>query len=729
LTRRSLIDRVINGFSRGERGVLLAGLAGTTLAVGATRVAHEPTWVRFWDNVHWTLAYAFATALAWLSMRRAHGNLARARRWFTIGLAALTAGQLVWDVQVAIGWNPFPGPSDALYVTLGPFLGLGVLALAGGQPRTRRISVALDGLGFALALLALTLATYLPRRGDFSSFTLAVLAAYPTFLLSVTALLVVVVCELREPPSAPLLLLGAAVLGQGLLWMTWNLATLDNTLGDGRVINYLFSYGVLALGAAVALYEPSGTEVEGPLARAYYLVSRLVPLGLVVAASTAVVASGGLSHPARLAVETCMGGVIVVAVARQSLLLEDRERQLATEAHFREVEQRLSQAQRLESLGTLAGGIAHDFNNVLTGILGHVEFLAQARGLPRDAIESVDGVRAGAIRARDVTRRILSFSRYDPAPPEAVKARALVEEVIALLRAALPARHVLELRGAERLYLRGSPAQIHQVLMNLGTNASQAIGAQPGTIVFGVAARQLTEAQGSIVAGDYVELSVTDDGIGMDAATQKRIFEPFFTTKPREQGTGLGLSVVHGIVTEHGGAIVVESTPGAGTTVRVLLPAVAAVEASPAPPPVSQSSEPATQKFLIVDDEAAIGSILTRLLRLVGQPAEYVTSPEAALALIRRDPEQFWLVVTDMSMPTMNGLELGYALREIAPRLVLVLSSGTDFVVAGTPFDDVLPKPYTVDTLTTLIARHRATTANDRGTRTGDVTPQAPAAQ
>ncbi|HEX5100214.1 MAG TPA: hypothetical protein VFV94_11970, partial [Polyangiaceae bacterium] len=206
-------------FSKSERMTLVVGLVGTTAAVVATRVAQSVSWMRVWDNVHWTLSYASAATLAWLSMRRAQGGLRVARRWFTVGLAALTVGQLVWDVQVAVGWNPFPGPSDAFYVLLGPFLGAGVVSLVWGQPRARRVAVLLDGLGFALALLALTLATYLPRRGGMTSFTLAVLAAYPTFLLTVTALLVVVALERREPPSRTLGLLLFALLTQGLLWM------------------------------------------------------------------------------------------------------------------------------------------------------------------------------------------------------------------------------------------------------------------------------------------------------------------------------------------------------------------------------------------------------------------------------------------------------------------------------------------------------------------------------
>ena len=693
--------------TRRERMTFAVGLVGTTLAVVATRISESVSWVRTWDNVHWTLSYAAATLLAWLSTRRASGALRIARRWFTIALGALTVGQLVWDVQVAAGWNPFPGPSDAFFVLLGPLLGVGVMSLVWGRPRARRIAVLLDGLGFALSLLALTLATYLPRRGDMPAFTLAVLAAYPTSLLTVTALFLVVALERREPPSLSLGLLLFGLLTQGLLWMRWNLDTLDNALGDAKVINYLFSYGALCLGAAVALFEPSRHEVTGAWARAYALASRLLPLGLVIAASVAGMLSAGASYAVRWSIELCMGGVIVVAVVRQSLLLEERERRLASEAQLREVEQRLSQSQRLESLGTLAGGIAHDFNNVLTGILGHVEYLNHARGLPSDVVESIEGVRAGALRARDVTRRILAFSRHEAAAPEAIDALALVDEVVALLRAALPARHVLKVAGDEHLHLRGSPAQIHQVLMNLGTNASQAIGPGSGTIEFSVHARELSAPRGTLLAGSYVELSVIDDGDGMDAATRARVFEPFFTTKAREQGTGLGLSVVHGIVMEHGGGIELESKRGSGTTVRVLLPATERPDVTPEPEAAAPSDAPATRSFLIVDDEPAIGGVLKRLLKMLGQPAESVTSPQAALALVEEQPERFWLVVTDMSMPTMSGIELAEELRHRAPHLVLVLSSGTDFVVAGTPFDDVLPKPYTAMALTELIARHR----------------------
>ncbi len=709
-----------SSWSHAERVTLLFGFAATTFAVAATRVAEDTTAVRFWDNAHWTLSYASAFALAWLSRRRARGALCRARTWFTRALFALFFGQVLWDVQVAIGWNPFPGPSDLAFVAVGPLLGLGVVCLTRDQRRSRRIAVGLDGVGLGLAMLALTLAAYLPRRGDFDAPTLAVLVAYPTALLTVTALIAVVALELMVPPKPGLFLLFAAVLGQGLLWMEWNLATLNGELDDATLLNYAFSYGALLLGAGVASFDPGEVEVVGALRRGYGIGSRLVPLALVVTAAVAMLLSSELFPQVRLAVTLCMVGVVIAAALRQSVMLEVSERLLAAEARSRELEERLSHSQRLESLGTLAGGIAHDFNNLLTAMLGHVELLHGQRSLPPEARESVDGLRAGATRARDVVRRILTFSRRDPAVVESVDAVELVEEVVALLRAALPARHALELVSEGRPRFTGSVAQIHQVLMNLGTNASQAIGDRPGRIRFTV--RRVADGveDEGLAPGSYIELCVEDDGAGMDAPTQARMFDPFFTTKPRGEGTGLGLSVVHGIVLEHGGALRVRSATGAGTTFRVLIPAASpapAVSEAPAaavpstaedprPAPVSASRPQPSGEVLVVDDEPMIGFTLVRLLIHLGHRALPLTSPAEALSLLERDPARFCMVVTDMSMPSMTGADFARAIHAIRPDLRVVLSSGTDFVMTGTPFDDVLPKPYTLVALQDMLSRN-----------------------
>jgi signal transduction histidine kinase/CheY-like chemotaxis protein len=505
-----------------------------------------------------------------------------------------------------------------------------------------------------------------------------------------------------------LALLFSGVLGQGLLWMKWNQLTLADALGDGLGLNYLFSFGMLWLGSGIASFEPGARDVEGRQARAYYLISRLLPLALVVAASGAVALSTAASPPVRLAVATCMAGVILVAALRQSLLLEEGERLLKAEAYNRALEERMTQSQRLEALGTLASGIAHDINNVLTAILGHAELLARGVPLDQDAQASVDGVRAGATRARDVVRRILTFSRHEATPAKPFDAHDLAEEVIGLLRAALPSRHTLELASEGRPFVLGSPAQIHQVLMNLGTNASQAIGNRPGKIVFSVRLRELHGGELGLAPGSYVELVVTDDGVGMDANTRSRVFEPFFTTKTRGEGTGLGLSVVHGIVLEHGGAIDIESELGRGSSMRVLLPA-ASLSASEREETsgVQPQVDAALGECLVVDDEAVIGTLLVRLLDRLGQSALATTSPEEALGLVQREPTRFSFVVTDMSMPTMSGEALARALHALRADLPVVMSSGTDFALAGTPFDDVLPKPYTITALSELLARVR----------------------
>jgi len=698
-------------WTRAERVTLFGGLALTTIAVVGTRLASSSDWVKVWDNVHWTSSYAAAAWLAVLSARRAQGPLRRTRRWFALAIGALFVGQLLWDAQVAAGWNPFPGPSDAFFVAMGPLLGVGVLSLTRGQSGARRLAVALDGVGLGLCVLALTLALYLPRRGDLNLFTLAVLAAYPSALLTVCALLVVVVIEIQEPPSAPLAALLGGILVQGLLWMKWNELTLVNGLGDGQVLNYCFSYGMLGLAGGVASYEPIARAAQAGLARAYHLVSRLLPLTLVVSASVAVALSTTAERSVQLAVTCCMAGVILVAVVRQSLLLEEGDRILQAEARSRALEDRLAQSQRLESLGTLASGIAHDFNNVLTAILGHIELLSRSQSLDDKARSSVEGVRAGATRARDVVRRILAFSRHEPTAAKAFDAAELVREVVALLRAALPARHALVIDAEGRPHLHGNPAQIHQVLMNLGTNASHAIGESPGTISFGVRARPAPA--GPDDSPGHVELTVTDDGEGMEERTQARMFEPFFTTKARGEGTGLGLSVVHAIVTEHQGTIQVASKPGQGCRLRLLLPAACIPLESEAESTVvlQKGATISTGVALVVDDEAVIASLLVRLLEQLGQDAVATTSPDEAIELVRAEPARFAFVVSDMSMPAMSGNDLASALRAISPELLIVMSSGTDFALAGTQFDDVLPKPYTIGALAALLSRLRETTA------------------
>jgi signal transduction histidine kinase len=699
-----------------EVQTLLAGLTLVTAAVFMTRQVDDPHQVRFWDNVHWTLAYGAAALAGLLARNRATGVARQSKTWFALALLSLFGGQLLWDVQVATNYNPFPGPSDALFVLVGPLSIVGTWRLLRDAGRAHRAAILLDTSGVALAILALTLAVYLPHRADVDLFTLAVMVAYPTALLTSTGLFLLSILYAGQAPRFGVVLMATALLAQGLLWMAWNLATLEGRLGDGVLLNYSFSYAALLFGLALSVLSPRRNDLSRTGARGYRLVTQALPIVFVVAAAVAVALSTRLMPAVRMAIGSCMAGVVLVAIVRQSLLLEDRERLLEAEAQNRALSERLAQTQRLESLGTLASGIAHDMNNLLTAVLGHAELLT-VQPLNDEGRHSVDNLRGAAIRARDVVRRILTFSRQDSTRTEPVDSGALIQEVADLLRAALPARHTTDVTIERNLLVEINPGQLHQVLMNLGTNASHAIGDRSGRIHFQVRGVELTEASGNLAAGPYVAIHVSDTGVGMSEGTQARIFEPFFTTKPREQGTGLGLSVVFGIVSDCGGAISVDSKPGQGTTMKILLPRVlpsvgsvatsptADNEVQPDPHPPSEDLAASTEEVMVVDDEAAVGGVLGRLLARKGETAVCVGSPDRALALVLEEPARFWLIVTDQSMPAMNGTELAEELRRVGYRGRLVLSSGTDFVVSGTPFDDVLPKPYTLAALGALLGR------------------------
>ncbi|MGQ0643447.1 MAG: MASE1 domain-containing protein [Gemmatimonadaceae bacterium] len=271
-------------------------------------------------------------------------------------------------------------------------------------------------------------------------------------------------------------------------------------------------------------------------------------------------------------------------VAAAMLLASDITDQKIAEVSKRHLEQQLYQSQKMESLGTLAGGIAHDFNNVLAGIMANAELLRDTVAHDQEAADSIRDILAAGRRARDVVRQILAFSRRQPLERRGVKLSDVILEAMTLLRASLPT--TIRLRTTVRagqVRVFADETQLHQVVMNLATNAAQAIGGIDGEIAFDAIAVEVgpngvwsgggtTAGRPDLPAGSYARLVVKDNGSGMDRATLERIFDPFFTTKPMGQGTGLGLAVVHGIVTSHNGTIVAESEPGVGTTITIYLP-------------------------------------------------------------------------------------------------------------------------------------------------------------
>jgi len=352
---------------------------------------------------------------------------------------------------------------------------------------------------------------------------------------------------------------------------------------------------------------------------------------------------------------------------------------IAIERH--QADEALRQTQKLESLGTLAGGIAHDFNNILGAILGNVE-LARHEG-PGSAMAGarIEQIQKSALRARLLVQQILAFSRRQAAPAMRQPLAPLIQDALELLRATLPPSVQLHTRLASPLpEVEADGTQVQQVLMNLCTNAWHAMAGAVGHIEVGVEAADPDPqtAPPGLRPGPCAHLWVRDDGCGMDETTRARIFEPFFTTKPVGSGTGLGLAVVHGIVSEHHGAITVDTAPGAGSTFHVWLPAARAEAqpATPAPAPERDGGSSRHHRVLIVDDDAVMLLTGEALLRSHGYQVTSADSGLAALATLRAAPAAFDIVVTDHNMPDCSGVELARLLLAVRPGLPLVVYSG-----------------------------------------------------
>lgn len=348
------------------------------------------------------------------------------------------------------------------------------------------------------------------------------------------------------------------------------------------------------------------------------------------------------------------------------------------------LEEQLRQSQKLEAIGTLAGGISHDFNNILTAILGNVELALIEPGASTPLRESLEKIKISGQRARDLVRRILAFSQPHENKRQLTAPRLVVDEVVKLLRSTLPTSVELSTAAEADLPLVEIDAtELHQMLLNLGTNAWQAIESRHGRITFGIETRTVTEGQPDaptdLPPGRYVRIMVSDTGKGIPPEDMPRIFDPFFTTKLPGEGTGLGLSVVHGIVRANGGAIKVTSTVGEGAQFELYFPASTAVEATPPPLPARKSSVPVVgrgERILFVDDEEALVMVAERVFSRAGYSVTTCMRPRQALALFRESPTSFQIVISDLSMPEMSGLDLATELLRLRPNLPIVLTSG-----------------------------------------------------
>ncbi len=367
----------------------------------------------------------------------------------------------------------------------------------------------------------------------------------------------------------------------------------------------------------------------------------------------------------------------------------------------RQLERHLRHAQKMEAIGTLAGGIAHDFNNILTVISGSLQLAQRQVSTRQDVDRYIEQARLASDRARDLVAQILLVSRRSEEAATPIELIPIVKETIRFIRASLPStieiRHDLRARQATVL---ADHTQLHQILMNLCTNAHHAMRDKGGILTISLSTESCAEQDNS---GDFVRLAVSDTGYGIEESIRERIFEPYFTTKPRGEGSGMGLAVVHGIVSRCGGAIEVQSQVGHGTTFIVRLPLHQAAEQITVDS--NRSLLRGHERVLLVDDEAAITSMAAELLASLGYDVTSRTDSTDALQLVLQHPDQFDIVLTDLTMPHMTGLELAERIRQELPRLPVILWTGYNELIGEQEalrrgFDSFLHKPFTLAQLT-----------------------------
>ena len=367
-----------------------------------------------------------------------------------------------------------------------------------------------------------------------------------------------------------------------------------------------------------------------------------------------------------------------------------------------QIERNLQHLQKMDALGALASGVAHDFNNILTAILSAAELIEWQVQADSPILNKLHVIYQAVIRARELNRQILSFSRTTEEKHIPFDLSSVVKEAIYLLRSTFPASIQLRTDIASSLWVMGDPSQMHQVVMNLAVNALQAMLPQGGSLDLTVGELEVSTdiaCPAGLKPGRHVLLTVKDSGCGMDPATLERVFEPFFTTKGAQGGTGLGLSVVHGIVYKHLGAMAVQSQPGQGSTFLVYIPCVAPVKREVVE--IAPENFTGRERILLVDDEEVLGALGKQGLQLLGYRVTVRSDSREALEEFQNKPQAFDLVITDLAMPGLSGLELVTRMRAIRPELPAILITGAfqappSMEGIATPFDDVIFKPITI---------------------------------
>jgi len=402
-------------------------------------------------------------------------------------------------------------------------------------------------------------------------------------------------------------------------------------------------------------------------------------------------------------------GVIIGLIGA---IIDITERKRAEE-ESKSLQAQLIQAQKMEAIGTLAGGIAHDFNNILGAILGYSEIAKDTLPEESEAVKHLEKILTAGLRATDLVKQILAFSRQTDAKYIPVKPQLIVPEAIKLLRPSLPATIAIRQNIAvDTPSILADPTQVHQILMNLCTNAYHAMEQDGGTLSVTLMGCELSredlELQPDVQPGPFVMLSIGDTGQGIASEIRNKIFDPYFTTKEVGKGTGLGLAIIHGIVTSYGGFVTCESEPGKGTVFNVYFPALN-MEVT-AEVKVVETAPLGTERILLIDDEEMLADLGKAMLERLGYEITALTSSLDALALFQDQPDRFDAVITDHTMPGMTGKDLARRLLQIRPEIPIILCTGDNRLLSERQVEvegirGLVIKPFAKTEIATLLRK------------------------